>query len=424
VKRFLLLFASAVLAAANLWSEVPSLLSLEAAVSQAVAVNVDYQNALLSVERARNSLSTVVNWKGIAVSVTQKQTSATVPGATTTTTNLGFNLPLLDQLGASVSIDPKGSSQVAVTVNPLSHSDTALQARITFEKAVLSAAQVRKALETSVRKAFLAQLAAQAQLEVQKKVASLKETAYQEAKVRYEKAQVTLAEVRTALQEWTLARSTQTALERNLIKAKTDLASQLQAETVDLEPLDSASLKALVEALGPIDSVLTGSSTSVKVQNLEVAAQQARAESVWLFDPGLSVSGSASFPSQGESSWNASMTLTLALGDWQRNERALADRSVELAQKTLEAQRTSSRSAEAQALLSVEAALAAVENRVLALEQARELFVETQLLSKNGKATVLELEDAQLGVASAENNLFTAWSELYGARLDQEAVHS
>jgi len=118
------------------------------------------------------------------------------------------------------------------------------------------------------------------------------------------------------------------------------------------------------------------------------------------------------------------MTLTLALGDWQRNERALADRSVELAQKTLEAQRTSSRSAEAQALLSVEAALAAVENRVLALEQARELFVETQLLSKNGKATVLELEDAQLGVASAENNLFTAWSELYGARLDQEAVHS
>jgi outer membrane protein TolC len=65
-----------------------------------------------------------------------------------------------------------------------------------------------------------------------------------------------------------------------------------------------------------------------------------------------------------------------------------------------------------------------VESRNLALTQARELLQETQLLAKAGKATDLDVETAQLGVASAENDVFQAWADLYGARLDLIAARS
>lgn len=405
-------------------------LTLEAAVVQAQKSNVDYQNALLALDRAAAALPSPVNWKNVSVSATQKQTSGSgtegQPGyqPAASTTNLGLNLPLFDQLGASASVDQDGNAQVGLTANPLSHSDSAVQSRISYEKAVLAAAQARTSLETAVRKAYLAQVAAQAQRDLQVRKTALKETAYQDAKARYERGQVTLAEVRTALQDWIGARTSLTAAERNVVKAQADLAARLQTGAVETAGLDASVLEGLVEALGPVDAAIRGTSAAVKAQALEVEAQQAKADAVWLFDPNLSVQASASLPAEGPVTWSGAVTLTLALGDWQQADKALAERSAALALQGLEVQKTAARSAEVQALLAVQSATDTVETRTLALAQARELQTETRLLARSGKATDLEVEDADVGVTSAELDLFTAWADLYGARLDLESARS
>lgn len=391
-------------------------LSLEAAVDRALNENVDFQTALLSVDRARNALSGWVNWKSISVSATQKQASAG-PSATT----LGLSLPLFDQLGASATVDQDKNAQVTVNLTPLAHSDTAAQAQISYQKALLAASQARATLETAVRKAYLAQAAAEAQLAVQTKKTALQETAYLDAKARYAKGTVTLAEVRTALQDWIQARTTQTTLERTLVKTKADLAGRLQADSVEVSPLDVATLEAAVKALGPLDTAISSASSAVKTQALEAAAQQAKADAVWWLDPGLTVSANASLPAQGKQSWSGSVTLTLALGDWQGADKVVADRAAALARQSLEVQKAASRSTEAQALLAVQTSLDTLETRTLALAQAQELQTETRLLAKAGEATPLEVEDADLGVASAQIDLFSAWADLYGARLDLDA---
>lgn len=404
--------------------------TLEAAVAQALKSNVDYQNSLLALDRAAAGLPSLVNWKNVSVSATQKQTSGSgtegQPGyqAASSSTNLGLNLPLFDQLGASASFDQVGNAQVSLTANPLSHSDSAVQSRISYDKAVLASTQARTSLQTAVKKAYLAQVSAQAQRDLQAQKVTLKETAYQDSKARYDKGLVTLAEVRTALQDWISARTSLTAAERNVVKARGDLAARLQSETVEVARMDAAALEALVSALGPVDTTVKGSSTAVKSQVLEVEAQQAKADALWLLDPNLSVQASASIPAGGTATWTGSVTLTLALGDWQQSDKALAERSAALARQNLEAQKTAARSTETQALLSVQSASDTVETRTLALAQARELQTETKLLAKSGKATVLEVEDADLGVTSAELDLFTAWADLYGARLDLEASRS
>lgn len=404
-------------------------LSLEGAVDQALRVNVDYQSALLAVDRARNSLSSWVNWKAISVSATQKQTSGSgtsgTPGAqaAASTTTLGLNLPLFDQLGALASVDQDKNAQVSVNLNPLAHSDTSTQAQIGYDKAVLSAAQARVSLATSVRKGYLSQVALEAQVGVQTKKTALKETAYLDAKARYAKGKVTLAEVRTALQDWIQARTNQTGLERNLVKARADLATKLQGEA-EVQPLDSQALEATVKALGAVDGVVKGTSTAVKAQGLDAAAAQAKADAVWWLDPGLTVSGSASVPAQGNPTWSGAVTLTLALGDWQGADKEVADKTAELARQTLEALKATARSSESQALLAVQSATDTVETRSLALAQAKELQTETRLLAKAGEATVLEVDEADLGVASSEIDVFSAWADLYGARLDLAALRS
>jgi len=396
-------------------------LTLQGAVDKALGQNVGYQTALLAVDQARNSLVDVVNWKGVGVSATQKQSSDAKAASTTT---LGLNLPLFDQLGATATVDQDKNAQVSVTATPLAHSDTAAQATIAYDKAILAAVQARVTLEASVRKAYLAQVSAQAQLDVQAQTTALKQTGYQDAKARLDKGTVTLTEVRTALKDWTDARSQQTTLERALVVAKTTLTSALQADAVDLAPMDGAAVQAAIQALGPLDATVKGTATSVKVQALEVDAQKAKADAVWWLDPGLSVTGTGVLPTTGTATWSGSVTLSLALGSWQGSDRTLADRSVELARQTLVAQTASARSAETQALLSIQAAASTVDSRQLALSQAKDLLEETLLLQKAGQATEIDVEEAQLGVTAAENGVFQAWADEYGARLDLVVARS
>lgn len=418
----LLLAAAAFLLTATLAGA--EALSLQGAVDRALKVNVTYQTALLAVDQAAAARTDVVNWKGIAVSATQKQTSGSETADAVTTNSVGLALPLFDQLSASASVDQEKTATLSVTATPLAHSATAEQGRIAYEKAVLAAALARNTLETAVRKAWLAQASAQAQRDVQVKQTALLETVYRDQKAMYEKNEVTLAEVRSALKDWTDARTTQTTLDRTLVKAKAALGALIQTEAAELAPLDWSAVQALVEALGPIDPTVTGASTSVKVQTLEVANQKAQAEATWWLDPTLAVNASAVVPDDGELTWTGSVTLTLALGDWQGTERSLADRAVALAEASLSAEKTAARATEAQALLAVQAAADTVESRVIALTQAQELLKETQLLSKAGEATDVELEDAGLGVESAGNDLFSAWVDAYSARLDLAAARS
>jgi len=401
-------------------------LTLQGAVDRALAVDPTYQKAVLAVDQAQNSLVDFVNWKGIAVSATQKQTSGVSSTGTSTapsTTTLGLSLPLFDQLGATASVDQDKNAQVSLTATPLAHSDTSAQARIAYDQAVLASAQARVTAETSVRKAWLARVVAQAQYDVQVQKTALKATAYQDARVRLDKGSVTLTEVRTALQDLTDAQATQTTLERTLVKAGADLAQVLGEEVPDLASLDTAGLQALVSALGPVESS-AATPTSVRTQALEVESQKAKAAAIWSLDPGFTVSGSASIPASGTTTWSGQATLTLSLGSWKGSDRSLADRAVALAQQTLAVQSSAAKATEAQARLAVEAANRTVESRALALSQAQDLLTQTKILVQAGKATELDLEDAQLGVVSAQDDQFSAWADLYGARLDLTAARS
>jgi len=392
-------------------------LTADAAVERAARVNVTYLSAVLAVDQAAAARVDPVNWKGIGVSATEASTESG-----NRTSSFGLTLPLWDQLSASATVDLARNATVSVSATPLVHSSTAAEARIAYDKAVVAAYRARMTLEVSTRKAWLAQSVAEAQLGTQTKLTALKETAYRDAKTQLDKGTVTLTEVRTALKDWADARTTQTTYEAALVKARAALAALLQTESVDLAPLSTAQIQMGVEALGTLDPVVSGRSSTVKTQVLEVEIQRAKAEAVWTLDPSLTVSGSADLPASGTRSLEASVTLSLTLGTWKGGDRALADRGVALAQASLEAAQTAARAAESQAVLAVQSAAVTVESRQVALEQARDLVKQTQLLALAGDAADLDADESQLALETAETNLFSAWADLWGARLDLAAA--
>lgn len=389
--------------------------TLEAAVARALDRNVTYQTALLTVAQADAVRTGLVDWKDITVSATQKTASS---DGGKTTASVGLSLPVFDQLGATVSVDQDQSTSVAVTATPLAHSTASTQLDLTYRKALLAAEEARITLVTGTKKAWLAQAVAQAQADAQARETALKQTAYLDAKAQFDHGTVTLAEVRTALKAWTDARTTQSTLEQTLTKAQAALAALLQSEVVTLAPVTVAEVKAWVEGLGPLVPSAPELSNAVRAQGLEVANQQAKADALWWVDPQLSVTGTAVVPAGGATTWSGAVTLSLALGDVAVGDRLLADRAVALAQAALEAQKTSVRSAQAQSVLALQAASAAVESRTLALTQAQELEKETEIQARAGLATALDLDEAQLGVTTAENDLLAAWVDAFGARLD------
>lgn len=419
MKKILLLVAGLVAGTTLTWGEG---LSLDAAVTRALKVNTTYQTALLAVDQAAAAKVDWVNWKGVGVSATEKQAGTGTDVTTgTTTTTLGVTLPLFDQLSASATVDQDKTIGASVTVTPLAHSATAAVNDLAWQKALVAATQAKATVTTSVQKAWLAQASAEASLAAQKKKTSVLETAYSDSKAQLDQGVVTLTEVRTALKEWTDARTVQTTLEKTLIQAKSTLANLLQSTSVTLEPLTTADLQALVTTADQATAA-TGTPATVKLQSLEVQTQQAKADATWWLDPNLSITGTGSQTAAGKTTWNGAVTLTLTLGSWQGTERSLADRQVDLARQTLTAAQASAQASVAQAQLAVQAANETVESRQVALNQAQDLLKETQLLAKAGKATQIDLEQAQISAEAAENDLFAAWADAYGARLDLQAA--
>jgi outer membrane protein TolC len=390
-------------------------LTLDAAVTRALEANVTYQTALLAAAQADAARTGVVNWKGVAVSATQKKSSS--DSSTVTTSSVGLALPLFDQLGATVAVDQDQATTVAVTAAPLSHSTSSTQLELAYRKALLAAEQARIVLVAGTKKAWLAQAVAQAQADAQVRETALKQTAYLDAKAQWEHGAVTLAEVRTALKDWADARTTQSTLAQTLTKAKAALAALVQSDAVTLAPVTVDDVKALVEASPPVVPA-PEAANAVRTQSLEVANQQAKADALWWVDPQVSVTGTAVVPASGTTSWSGAVTVSLALGDVAVGDRLLADRAVALAQAALEAQRTAVRSSQAQTQLAIQAAAETVESRTVALTQAQELWKETEIQTRAGSSTALDLEEAQLGVTTAENDLLAAWVDAYGARLD------
>jgi outer membrane protein TolC len=329
----------------------------------------------------------------------------------------GVEVPLVDQLSVNSTVYEDNSGSVGLTFTPLSHSDDRVQNDISWQKAAALADEMAVTVENSALSAALGWMNITAQLAVQEESVLVSETIYRDEKIRYEAGESTLDDVRDALVDWTEARTTLTGLQTQLRAKESDLITALNVnpETVELSLLSSedlaAELEALKSSISPEDAdpVL---SHAVFSSYLDMRSVEEELDDTRLFDPELNLSSDLYFGDDNKS-WEASVTLSFSLQDWQSEERQELQTDLEISRQAASLAEQESRLLLQQARIALENTAQNREVAELEKEQVSDLYEEAQFLFELGEYSQAERDDAALSLESAEISLFSALADEY-----------
>lgn len=341
-----------------------------------------------------------------------------------------LTLPIVDQVALSASVSGDLSGSLAATISPLAHSDTRNQALINYEKAQAAVQEAARAASETAVKAALTWMSASRALETRQEAVKVKEDTYQATKQAnaIDPDSTTMDDLVTAFQELSTARAALVTAQGAERKAQGALYEALGAtrDEVLISALDSDGLSADLDRLESAwaDAASSGVDVSYdqKLASLEVRSDKSALDSIWAFEPELSISAGLSFASGGTATPKATITLSLSPDDLKKDERATAAASLDLAQKALAQQRRADQNSYDEAVAAVKAAKINSENCKLALDQAKEMVGVAAFNLSSGEGSALEKDSALLSQAEAEDALFKALADEYSAWLDLAAL--
>jgi len=401
-------------------AEAEVLSSLEEIAAYASANNLTVRASLLQAAKAEDDIISALKLKFSEVtgdfqySDTQDNSGWTNTGKIT--------LPILDQISISGQIDTNMNYQFGISLNPLAHSDTDEQAVISYQSALLKVENERLSAEQSAVQSALSWMTALKDLEIQEESTALKKTLYDDEKIRYERGEVTLDDVQTALLEWSEARSQVSGKQEALRQAETALYSALGmgTEVISIEPLTTGDLrKALLkiqEQVSP-DTADPVSAYSVQSSYLQIESSQVKLKNTWIFDPGLSANANLGFDTNNQMVLSAGVSVSFSPDNINASDRDEMKQDLALSRVQTEQSVRESSLALQQAVDSLSSSRLNRKVAEIELEQAEALVSEAEFLRNTGDFSDLELEETYLTLRKAENSLFQAYAEEYKAWL-------
>ena len=403
---------------------VRELSSLDEIVAYARTHNLPYRQDLWEVDKARNDIEGLLSLDRTSFSFTQ---DLPIVEASSTDEELkystGVTIPVIDQISLFSSINQDSDIISGLNFSPLVHDDANEQNIIAYEKAVIEAEQSALDVRKNALTTALTWMDYSRQLQTQELLVSLKETVYEDEKLRYELGEATLDDVKEALLEWSEAQGDRTFLAQKERTARTDLYSTLQADTsaLTVSVLSLAALRQAVDELGSdIDITQAEPDTTAQVLLAELYARSLEEErkNTWLFEPVLNAGLSVMQSADQDLQVGATVSVSFGLEDFNLEERDELAIDIGLAREQHQQTLEQSTLEYEEQLLTLEASQATREIRNIELDQMELLKEEAEFLHGQGDMSELELEDARITYAQAENNLFSALVEEYTALLN------
>jgi len=405
-------------------TDIRELGSLEEIVEYAYKHNLSYRQDLWEVGKAQNDIEGLLRIDQSSFSFTRDIPVVEDPDADKDPEySAGVTVPVLDQFSLSASIDQDNDITSALNFTPLAHDDLKEQDIIAYEKALIDAEQSALDVRNEAVTAALTWMDLSRQLNTQDARATMKGTAYEEEKIRYDAGESTLDAVKEALLEWSEAQGDRTSLQQKERTARTDLYSILHADTSELV-VSVITLSALREAIeqleetSSIDQTAPESAAAVLLADLDARSLEEKRKNTWLFEPDLNAGLSITRNSDQDLQVAATVSFSFGLDDFNRAEREELAVDIELAREQHQQTLEQSLLEYEEQMLALEAAQAAREIRDIELEQTELLHEEAKFLHNQGDISELELDDARITYEQAENSLFSALVEEYTALLD------
>ncbi len=410
---------------ASAWAEPVTLSSLGDIAALGKKNSLEYAKAQIVERSALDAIPSVFKLDSSSISTSASYASAP-DGLPSLGLSASANVPIIEQVGVSLSIDDSLNASLGASVNPLSHSASRTMALIAHEKAQAATVEAGKTAATNAIKAALSWMSQQRKLETLRKDVELKKDAYEAAKASnaIEPDITTTDDLVSALRAWSSARSSLLKSEASVRTALVSLYSAIgsSADEVSLTGLEldrlEQELKTLESSLAGIMEGSAAPSYSLLVATLGVESDEASAAAIWAFEPDLSLGVNLGLPAGGTITPSATLRFSLSLDDFRSDDKADALASLELAKKALVRQAASDEAAWESAVATVKAATINVESVALAREQALEVAAIAAFNLESGSSSSLEKRTADLSVDSAGDEYYQALVDAYLAWLD------
>ena len=332
-------------------------------------------------------------------------------------------VPIIDQISLRGTLEDDLSGQIGITLNPLSHSDSAVQSDINLFNAMISAESTLINIEISAVTAALNWMYTSRDIEVKKTAAELTEIKYKDNKIRYDLDELTLDNLQESLINWSEARKALLENQQVLRVAKNNLYTVLgsgpediSVNIPDLNTLEK-SLEILKENIDP-DLGSPQKNNIYKTSFKNVESSKAALKSIWVFDPNLSAGTSLLFNPSGAMNFSVSVGLTLSSDSFNKTQKLIAEEELQLSIIEADQSRNNVELEFEQVLEALVSTELNSEISKLEYEQTKIIYAEAELLKTLGDYSEIELQESKLSLMEAENSLYRAIADEYIAWLE------
>lgn len=323
------------------------------------------------------------------------------------TGSMQLSIPIVPQVSLAAGLDEKGGS-FSVTYNPFSLPNITPKDGEIYRKAVISLKTAHAEAAFRAENTLMSFMIAERELAYSEAKFELSQIRHDMIRNLYEKGIIEYFELEQAAQEVSTRRNTWFSAQRTLLEHSMDIRSMLGPElpAVTLEPL---TLEELLERTylrrseADKHQDLQTYSADVETIQIEIDSLESQLSQTWTWRPNLSLRSSVSFPS---TSFTIQASMSFSFSDLQTSkkldiESSIREKKSELAMEifVLELEKDLR-------YKSMEIARQSLEASLFDQEQANIQVKETELLYNFGEKTELEVRQAHLSAANAENQSF------------------
>jgi outer membrane protein TolC len=398
----------------TLWGQT-QLNNLDSMVTYALENNLEYKRAQINLEKTMDNVASVLKLENSKFS-----TGLNYDNKNDLSITSSVNLPVIDQLAFTGSINNELKGTVGLNFSPLNFTTTSKISGIEYEVAQLNYISTTSLVEIKTLEAALKWMAGVKTLDLLVSQANRLEVVYQEDKDRYNVGAITPDDVQGSLINWSEARKKVLNQRQALYSLENSLYSQLGG-TKEAVGIKHISLEELGEIINSLLESLEGytilpkETVAYKIASYSTEKSEITANSTWRYKPDITGSIKVAITPEGVTmdDFSASLNFSFSPGDIKNSERDRALREAEIA-----------REEEALKLVEIEKKIgqykylieiSQIESEILEndLEEAKLLYKETEILYKAGDYSELELLEKELFVKQSQINLFNSYITEY-----------
>lgn len=382
--------------------------------------NIEYKESLINLSVKINNIEPLLKFEESKITG-----EATIDYTGESIYKSSIELKIIEQLEATGSINNDLEGSIGLNINPFTNNGNREITDLQYKIAYITSVNTLKKVENNALMNFLNWSITKKNISILNDKVNRNLDIYNESKVRYDIGNITLDDLHEDLIKYSTTRKFLLEEEQKLKTLETTLYNSLGAVSneVIITEITLEELKKeldIIKENGMSNHFNPESNYGYNLALLNQQIEKNNKDHTWFYTPDLSIKGNIPY-NEGDielEEITGSISFSIALDDFNFNDRKIANDKYELAVKSSS---LALKEAESNFKKAIEKIVSSEINSNIwdtEYQQAQILLSEAILLLNNGTYSKLDLEEKRIFLQESELNLMDAYSQEYIAWLE------